>query len=419
MAIQKSVSQFRGRVGNLVGYRVTNAAKEGTNGLRVHVDTIANPRTLAQATQRMRMAPAVNFYRGLADLLDHSWQGVKYGARSRAYFMKMALTPGAYNIPYVNRNEKSFIPGEYPLASGSVPLALGDTSFITFGETDVPAVNFSLFNFTDVFSVTQTFGDFSKSSLSGNSLLRDGDEITLVCVFEVQPGVYVPLHKYIVLDTTSLALTRDVFTAAGFFVSDCNFMMIGGIRDDGYVFPLIDAPIVAAGIIVSRHPSRTSNSWLRSASTLICSPEFKAKWMSDARFAEARASYQKEAAELTSDWLLNQGSNEGGTGLNPATTYALSQHTTSIGGLNVDMVNLSIDSATPKPILAVVGTNYYYGKFADGSMDIVNFTTAQKLTQAPQDGTYYDVADVREVMPAQTFDTSDIDDTPQVENPGA
>lgn len=307
-----------GKLGNSVFYKVTNSADKEKQGVRQYAATIANPKTEPQATQRMRMKPAINFYRGLADLLDHSWEGVKYGALSRQKFMSLALNPELNGIPFVQKGETRFVPGEYPISLGSVAYNAGIAGFVnqtTRGNGWL--VQTSLNVGAESIEDGQTYGDWCKGAIQDNGgLLRDGDEVTFIAVYRMG-SQFVPRHSYLVLDVSSTLETIAVLNAAGLYVVEDVFAFTGGhlyfaggdVKGDFF-----SDEIVAAGIIVSRHPSRTSTTWLRSSSNLVCSAAFKAEFMSNAALQDAIASYQSSETDLTSDWLLNQAGGSNATG---------------------------------------------------------------------------------------------------------
>lgn len=305
---------LKGKLGNTIFYKVTNSADKEKQGSRQYVASIANPQTAPQATQRMRMKPAINFYRGIADLLDHSWEGVKYGALSRQKFMQLALSPTLTGIPYVDKGESRFIPGDYPISLGSVGVDTQSITFSSDNDEEYGTYGIVRWGLIPSFRVSDgSYGAFSSAIIAAvGGALRDGDEITFV-VCTSKNGFYNVFHSYIVLDTTSSLDQGMVFGRAGFEVRTNGDIALVKLNGDAsfIVRPTSDTgEIVAAGIIVSRHPSRTSTTWLRSTSNLVCSPSFIAQWMSADRFAAAQATYMKSATDLTSDWLLNQAENQ-------------------------------------------------------------------------------------------------------------
>lgn len=331
---------LKGKLGNTIFYKVTNSSDKEKQGQRQYVASIANPRTAPQATQRMRMKPAINFYRGLADLLDHSWEGVKYGAISRQKFMQLALSPTLAGVPYVDKGESRFIPGAYPLSLGSVGANTGVSEIKhTVGQDQEYYAVLSALVFSDDKSSDNTWGSWSEDAINlSNGMLRDGDEITFVAVYEIG-GFYIPMHSYIVLDVASALPVPQVLSKVGVDVVDTSFRFVkdNEINESGqWEFVNYKEPMVAAGIIVSRHPSRTSTTWLRSTSSLFCSKSFTDRWMSADRFAAALATYQNSATELESDWLLNQADTpavggDGGNG-NLIQNFTLTNESTAVAG---------------------------------------------------------------------------------------
>lgn len=338
---------LKGKLGNTIFYKVTNSSDKEKQGQRQYVASIANPRTAPQATQRMRMKPAINFYRGLADLLDHSWEGVKYGALSRQKFMQLALSPTLTSIPFVDKGESRFLPGAYPLSLGSVGV---DTSIENIkagvSASDPSEAHLSSIQFLDDYAPDVTWGQWSQFAIdNSNRQLRDGDEITFIAVYK-NGEFYVPMHTYIVLDVQSSLTAPQVLVNTNVLPYDNSFRFVtnGMINGSGaFEFNTIELPMVAAGVIVSRHPSRTSTTWLRSTSQMFISETFKATWMSADRFAAALATYQNAASELTSDWLLNQadspvvGGGSGGGGLIQNFTLEMRSVTPISGGSAVQL----------------------------------------------------------------------------------
>ena len=102
-----------GKVGDLVlsksnGKQVTRARNRNPK----------NPKTSAQALQRMKFGALAAFYNAFAtEILDHSWQGVKYGGASHNFFYKAALS-SSVKTPAVAKGSNIFVPSNYPMARG-------------------------------------------------------------------------------------------------------------------------------------------------------------------------------------------------------------------------------------------------------------------------------------------------------------
>lgn len=75
-----------GKLGDIVLYRANGAQLS-----RVRVRSVKNPKTQAQALQRMVFATASAARTALGAIIDHSFQSVKYGQKSVQYFMKRAV----------------------------------------------------------------------------------------------------------------------------------------------------------------------------------------------------------------------------------------------------------------------------------------------------------------------------------------
>ena len=315
MAKGSIISLMKGKLGQMVLYKVTNSNNKQSQGAREYVAEVANPQTAAQNAQRMKLAPAANFYRGLAVILDHSWQGVKYGNDSRQYFMKMALSNANGSVfPFVLKGEKRFIPGEYPIARGSLaPVFVNDinanqqilSSLADNGDLDV----------------TGPFASVVASLLQSNPTLAAQDQVTVVATYE-HDGSYYPLFRRILLNVNDLGDTE-----AQSFQTIChkNGMEITGVdgqlafrlgslvgEGDDAEFQAISDACVGAAIIISRRngDGNQTGNWLRSAADLFVTDEFLAKWMSAEQYAEAIASYSKSTTATTSDKYLNQSGGE-------------------------------------------------------------------------------------------------------------
>lgn len=75
----------RGKLGDVV-----LARRNGKQTSRPYLAKIANPRTTGQNYQRMVFATAAAAASALNGIIDHSFEGIKYGQDSRSYFMKEA-----------------------------------------------------------------------------------------------------------------------------------------------------------------------------------------------------------------------------------------------------------------------------------------------------------------------------------------
>lgn len=282
----------KGKVGNMVAYKNPNTNNADSTVVRAYTANVKNPKTRKQAEQRMRMLPAQNFYRAFRTLLDHSWQGVKYGGRSYAKFMKLALADKTLAIPYQEKGDSSFVPGPYPMSSGSLPI-------ISTGSNidEIDGIETSLVVAGSAISSDVTIGQFAQSLVANNPSLKLGDYLTF-CGVTKENGIYTPFFYRLKLDsaaTSTLASLPVRFTSMDpDSLSNLMFSFKPGFDCGGC-------------IIHSREPEQGSTTWLRSNAAMVLSEHA----IDDYRTAEAEAkaieSYQSRAGETNSHWYLNGG----------------------------------------------------------------------------------------------------------------
>lgn len=261
-----------------VTYRTSTAALDGKKRqvASLKPTTVKNPNTVAQIMQRMKMAPAAKFFDALSGILDHSWEGVPYGAKSRLEFMRRAMKndPAVY-VPY---GYKSVAPGEYEVSAGSLQ-SLPWRNELKDGD-EIGAL---LFNTDDNLSANNI------TELKKYGVL-EGDQITVVAMYE-ENGSYV------------VNLTRIIVEA-------------GNDWDESMSFPIIvsangvqASDNAAICVIVSR--GKEAATAKRSNEQMLLIGEYRNLLSLEAMNA-AIASYQTQTAynSLNSDWYLNQGSSQ-------------------------------------------------------------------------------------------------------------
>lgn len=280
---------FKGKVGNIVGYQLKNSNNKVTLGVRTYVAEVANPKTELQAIQRMKMAPAINFYRQLQEILDNAWQGTKYGTKSRQYFMSLAMKQST-GIPFLVKGDKKFYPGEYPVAIGSIP----SKKFIDLSDPDTCETDFLYAE------NPANWGELSQSLISLNVGIRNGDKITAVLVGKNSAGEYIPFYGSVIVDTTSTETVATVATAGNLAISYGAGHLEIGINN-------VSMDKVAGAIIISRlDTTGVTPQWQRSNATMVCSDTYKADMMGAEKYAAAIASYMA-SGNYSSDWYLNIG----------------------------------------------------------------------------------------------------------------
>lgn len=336
MAKQLGVIQYSGKLGETVGAK--KAAGQRSNVIRVRTASISNPRSNAQAAQRMKMTPAVNFYRALRGILNHSWQGVPYGGASHSRFMKEAMRSQSY--PYLKKGITAPVPGDYKISAGSltpVDVTLdnnaGSLIVMTSLRFNVPLVGKSI-------------KQISEALVRSNPQLQMGDQLTFVAaVAEEVPSIedgYISYRYFrLVLSDTDTTLPPDDIISMG--NDEYSVLKLDGgyihSDEDNLGFAISDNEdmvVVGAAVIVSR-PSVAKNivTWERSNATFKVTKAVTEYFSRN--YDEVLASYQKSAANASSDWYLNNGT----TGSSIAETEMVTVTVQTSGGVS----NVSISGA--------------------------------------------------------------------------
>lgn len=287
-----------GKLGSTVGYRVTNSADKVVQGWRPYKAIVANPQTEAQSIQRLKMSPAVNFYRALGTILNNAWQGQKYGTQSRNYFMSEAMKQST-GIPFITKGDKRFYPGEYQVAQGSL------------ARQSVTSIADNLLT-TSLISpgIAGTWGEFSQGLINKNFGVKNGDKLTFIFVGTSALGEYLPAYSYVILDTSNTTPSANILASSN--------LSFAGAADAALQVGVINAvtDIVAGAVILSRLDTSAGTKWLRSNSRMFVTDEYKETWMGTSAYQAAISSYMK-AENVSSDWYLNAGISNSMTWVGP------------------------------------------------------------------------------------------------------
>lgn len=304
MALQSGVIQFRGRLGRTVGRRngnesIKTVTTRGMNVLATAPESVSNPKTAKQASQRMRMRSAVNFYRGLSFILNHSWQGTPYKAKSRNRFMQYALNSDSAIIPFLKKGDERFVPGDYLLSTGS--LVGAQVSAIS---SDVCTTTIKLQG-----TSFSTVGELCADIIANNGGFVEGDKLTFVIAMygTTQAGEQPASQDDLWFKPLSLQLVlnpNDATTLSDFETN--NFLSLS--HNSGkltFEFQQIAGIVCAGAVIQSRVPADGSTSWQRSNARFYLDDVVLQNFMTAEQFNIALASYQGNAANVNSDWYLN------------------------------------------------------------------------------------------------------------------
>lgn len=287
----------KGKKGDSVYYKVSGSNNKEKQGERQYVAKVSNPKSTAQVEQRMKLAPAVNFYRAFRDeVLDHSFQGVKYGGRSHSEFMKLAMKKSLDELPYLIKGENQVVPASYVVSKGGLP----DIGIVgTRANSFVPTL--SLAPMYDI-SADATFEEFVTAFLNANPMLQRGDQLTMMQIGHDGPRFFTAVAR-LVLDSTKYEPNANYLTVLESV--DLN------IDEDGFLIPSISSHDMAGAALILSRPSLSktngSVSWLRSTTAFYVVPSVLQDWQREEQLNAAIESYQSSAVNPTSDWYLNDG----------------------------------------------------------------------------------------------------------------
>lgn len=281
-----------GKVGNIIASKLTGSNNKVKTVVKAYQANVSNPKTAQQANQRMKTLAAQVFYRGYRDLLDHSWQGTAYKARSYAKFLQQAMSDKQANIAFLDKGTAQFIPSAFLMSIGGLP------SISVSVRGQIQSMRSSLFVTLEPDS-QPSWGTICRDLLVNQPWLRNGDWLTFVRV-AVDKGNYIPLYFRVQINTASQIPAEDW---ENWLVFD------SGQGSIYYLAPKVPGPQeTAAGcIILSREPKRGSRSWQRSTTRLELTDEFREDWCDDNRYYEALATYMSQEQLANEDWYLNGG----------------------------------------------------------------------------------------------------------------
>lgn len=236
---------------------VTMMRRMGKQVARLRVRTIANPKTYGQARQRCYMAPIPKFYAPLAIALEKSWEG-KNKSESYSAFIKK-------NVELARKNNwtlpkgTGFFPMPYRLSKGTLPSINAVINDSQNGQFDISGDFSSL---DEEFN----FGYFSQSLINAKGL-QNGDQITIITIFRIDDGVFIPRYVRFFLDITSEEGLDDFLGALGFTVSSSGSTNIRLIPNNPH------SGLMGVAVIASRWENEQ---WRRSIESLDVAPEILA-----------------------------------------------------------------------------------------------------------------------------------------------
>lgn len=161
--------------------------------VRAKAVEVANPRTRAQAAQRLKLAPITYARTLLTDVVNHSFKGVAVGQLSYQHFLSINLQET--DVPYMVKGSLNREIGGYTIAEGT----LGDARLVRdvfknqyiseYGESQAttPVLQLTTSD-TSAMGNFKTYAEISQAILSLNPSLKNGDEIAVIQFVNVASG---------------------------------------------------------------------------------------------------------------------------------------------------------------------------------------------------------------------------------------
>lgn len=264
------IGNFKGKVGNMVGYKLSDSNTGNSQGIRVYQPIVRNPKTSAQAEQRAKLAPINATYRALKMIIDRGNEGLPYGNKSRLAWLKQAFK--AQSIPWFVKGATPNFPVVCQLTKGSL---VGVDYSIDGSMIKIAARG--LTTATDV----ATIGKLSTALLGAIPSLRAGDQITIVSLQ--------PVNGQLSSGVFSFVLNAEDATLQNLIEADKDYVTVDVFTEKGF-----------GAVIVSREGANGEH--LRSTTALIATANTTnaAPYDADSK-AAAIESYQN-AAGANSDW---------------------------------------------------------------------------------------------------------------------
>ena len=215
------LGKAKGKLGSVVF-----AQAKGEQITRSIPESVKNPKSTGQNTQRAILATIAKSAAAMTALVDHSFAGIKYGADSVRYFRKINL--GNIRNMYLNKPNSvnliakggNFVPNPLKISGGSLPV------FYAGVDTEVSTIAF--YQTEKVLPRNEDISVFD--FLAAYPFLQGGDQLTLVKIRKVSGS----LHEGNGIFTMSL--DRMVFAPNAFDDKDATFIVHeSGVIDEQFL----------------------------------------------------------------------------------------------------------------------------------------------------------------------------------------
>ena len=273
-------SQFRGKVGNVIGYLSKNRAGRYEQTVKGYQPVVANPQTYAQALARVPVGPVQRVCSALLTIVQRGFEGIAYGDPSKNEFLSYNLKN--FRGPFMVKGAVAVPPGQMLISQGS--LSSIDVREFPDGATAIGVV----FNLVCKLSHRNpTKGVLSAELLANNPTLVPGEQLTFVTVRLLDDQYYYQFES-LILNTTDSSYPQGILR---WISNDNNHLMISP-EMSGF-----DGVVCAAACI--RSQAWGTSSFRRSTAFLDCNPDVYL-YNDEKAVKDAVASYR--TGENPEDW---------------------------------------------------------------------------------------------------------------------
>lgn len=300
----------RGKLGDSVGYNVTNSNNKDKQGWRIYQPVVRNPQTDGQMVQRIKLTAVNNLYRSLKEVIKRGFEGKAYGDPSRRAWLKMALGQSFDAGPWLPKSS------QVPAPIMQVPLTVGSLRPVVVQFDPDDGYYYSDIVVSQAFGESSTISDLSLAMI--NAGYQAGDQVTVI-TGRVAGGTGFEWDvRSFIIDPQDTRTGRSL----GFYF---DYLSLGA---QGYMATIYGgfANPGACAIAVSRDGDGV---YLRSTSYLAVGDAIKALYYGPAMYIAAKVSYMVSAAKDT-NWPIQ-----------PSRAGVASYTTTAADGTPVTLAGVS------------------------------------------------------------------------------
>ena len=273
-------SQFRGKVGNVIGYLSKNRAGRYEQTVKGYQPVVANPQTYAQALARVPVGPVQRVCSALLTIVQRGFEGIAYGDPSKNEFLSYNLKN--FRGPFMVKGAVAVPPGPMLISKGSLsPITVREFPDGAYATEVVFHLGCSLNR------ATPTKGELSANLLRNGTALVPGEQLTFVTVRLLNDQYHYDFES-VILDINDTSYPQGILSWVS---NDGGYMMISPELSG------LDGLVCAAACIRSQAWGATS--FRRSTAFLECNPGVYL-YNDQSAVQEAVASYR--TGDVPEDW---------------------------------------------------------------------------------------------------------------------